>query len=213
MIEARDITFKYGRQLILKKINISFDKGLHLIKGPNGSGKTTLCKVLSGLLRPFKGEVYIDGVDIYREGNRDILSKIIYVHDKPIILNRSVYENIIFGAEIKNLDVSDIQYLINRFRLENILDINALELSAGYKQLISILRALTVKPRYLILDEPFSGLDDEYREEVIDYIIRYSNKNTVLIATHTPYLDREASTITYLNNGEIKKRVYRELNN
>lgn len=213
MIEARDITFKYGRQLILKKINISFDKGLHLIKGPNGSGKTTLCKVLSGLLRPFKGEVYIDGVDIYREGNRDILSNIIYVHDKPIILNRSVYENIIFGAEIKNLDVSDIQYLINRFRLENILNINALELSAGYKQLISILRALTVKPRYLILDEPFSGLDDEYREEVIDYIIRYSNKNTVLIATHTPYLDREASTITYLNNGEIKKRVYRELNN
>lgn len=209
MIEAKNISFKYSKQYILQDLDIKFGKGLHLIKGPNGSGKTTLCKVISGILEPTKGEVYIDGINIYEDGRRDILNQVIYVHDKPIVLNKSVYENIIFGGIIQGIRTSNVERLINKFRLENLLEKNARELSTGYKQLVSLLRAFAVKPKYLILDEPFSNLDDEFRDQILEYLMDYSNENTVVIATHTPYLDDIAYTITYLNNGKIKKRIER----
>jgi len=209
MIEAKNVSFKYGKHYVLHEIDIEFDMGLHLLKGPNGSGKTTLCKIISGLLKPTNGKVYIDGVNIYGEGDGEILNKVIYVHDKPIILNKSVYENIVFGGIIQGLKKVNIEDLINRFKLENLLNKNARELSTGYKQLVSLLRAFVVEPHYLILDEPFSNLDDEFRDRILEYLINYSKKHSIIIATHTPYLDEIATTITYINNGKIKKRISR----
>ncbi len=210
MIEVRSVSFKYDKKnYILYNIDLTFDTGLHLLKGPNGSGKTTLCKIISGILPPTEGRIYIEGVDIYGEAGDAILDKVIFVHDKPIVLNRSVYENIIFGGLIQKGRPIDANYLIKKFRLEDLLEKNAKELSAGYKQLVSLLRAFAVKPKYLILDEPISNLDEEFRDQILEYLINYSKDNTVIIATHTPYLDETASTITYLNNGRIKKRIER----
>lgn len=208
MIEGREISFKYNKHYVLKNIDVTFDKGLHLLKGPNGSGKTTLCKVLSGLLPPTHGRVYIDGIEIYgEEDDEEILKKVIYVHDRPIVLNKSVYKNILFGTQIRRMKAENIDQLIEKFNLQNLLDKNAKELSTGYKQLVSLLRAFASKPEYLILDEPFSNLDEEFRDKILESIIDYSRKYTVIVATHTPYLDDIATSITYINNGYIKKRI------
>lgn len=208
MIIASGISFKYSRDYVLRNVNVSFDRGLHLIKGPNGSGKTTLCKIISGLLPPTRGEVYIDGVEIYRgEGGEEILKKVVYVHDRPIVLNRSVYENIIFGAEIRGINIDDIDELIAKFNLQDVLNKNANELSTGYKHLVSLLRAFASKPEYLILDEPLLNLDDEFKGKMLEFIVRYSKRYTVIIATHEPYLDDLAASITYLKNGYIRRTV------
>ena len=208
MIIVDKVTFKYGRLTVLNNISIRFEQGLHLIKGPNGSGKTTLCKIISGLLPPTDGKVLIEGKDIYGENADQILNKVIFVHDKPIILNKSVYENLILGLKLRNsyLALDKVELLAEKFNLNGILDKKAAELSMGYKQLITILRAFAVEPKYLVLDEPFSNLDEEYREKVVTLIKEFSEKNTVIVATHTNYLDDLTDSSFYIKNGGILKK-------
>ncbi len=203
MIELINVSFKYTDKLVIKDVSVKWGSGLHLIKGPNGSGKTTICKIISGLLPPDRGYVYIDGVDVYSGESSKILKDVVYVHDKPVILNRSVYDNLILGARLLKRNVNRLKNLVEFFGLYDILDINASELSAGYKQLISLSRAFIVRPRYLILDEPFTNLDTKFRDKVIEYIVKEYRENTVIVATHTTYLDRYADTIRKIHKGKL----------
>lgn len=203
MIRLENVSFRYPEKEVFNGLNIEWIKGINVVKGPNGSGKTTLCKIVSGLLKPIEGTVYIDEIDIYGEGGKEVLKNVVYVHDKPVILDRSVYENILIGAKLMGIRRVDIREIIDFFGIKDMLNVNALELSAGYRQLINLLRAFIVKPTYLILDEPFTNLDETHVEKVVKYIVGLSDDITILVATHTNNLDIYAETITWIRNGTL----------
>jgi ABC-type multidrug transport system ATPase subunit len=209
MIRVEKLWFTYdNKTYVFEDLDLEITAGLNLLRGPNGSGKTTFSKIISGLLPPTRGSVYIDGIDIYREDDmsRDKLREVVYVHDKPILLRGTLYENLLFGADVMgiNIDETRLNSLIKYFEVDGILDKKRDEASAGERQIISFIRAIVVNPRYLILDEPFQYLDDNRRKRVREYLIKLSDSGTtILISTHEKAMLEDADHIYYITNGKI----------
>lgn len=208
MIEVVNLYFSYNREPLLENINISIKKGITVFRGPNGSGKTTLAKIISGLLPPKKGKVYIDGVDIYGDSikAKEKLSEVVYVHDAPVILKGTVYKNLVYGLRIMGYkDYSLLEELIQYFGLAKLVDRDSSELSAGERQIVSLVRAFSVEPKYLILDEPLQYLDDEKRRKVVNYLIRLEERGvTIIIATHEQELVKYAKALYYIRYGKVE---------
>jgi len=168
MITLRGVSFRYGKRDILRNVNISFQDGITYVIGPNGAGKTTLLKVASGIYRPTYGEVLIDDVDIWRVDEKRALEtrrKVVYVHERAAALRGTVLENLTYGFRIRGINNSEealrrIEPLAEEMGIKELFNKKANELSAGQLQKIALVRALALRPRYLILDEPFSHLDE-----------------------------------------------------
>lgn len=208
MIEVVNLYFSYNREPLLENINMRIREGITVFRGPNGSGKTTLAKIISGLLPPKKGKVYIDGVDIYRYNinAKKKLSEVVFVHDTPIILKGTVYKNITYGLRImKYKNYSQLKELVKYFELDKLVNRYANELSAGERQIVSLVRAFSVNPKYLVLDEPLQYLDDEKRQKVINYLIEMErNGASIIIATHEQELVKYAKTLYYIRYGNVE---------
>jgi ABC-type multidrug transport system ATPase subunit len=211
MIELEKVFFSYNEDFVLRDVSLKIDSGITLFRGPNGSGKTTLAKIISGLLPPKRGRVTVDGVNIY-QGDvkaKNKLREIVYVHDSPVVLKGDVYRNLTYGLRIMGLTAQDkLLELIRSFNIGGILRKDAYSLSAGERQIVSLVRALAVDPLYLILDEPLQYLDDERRGKVINYlrILRGQGK-TILIATHERDLLEYADKIYYIRYGSIEEII------
>ena len=209
MIETLDVVHSYNREPVIKKASIRIDTGITLFRGPNGSGKTTMAKIISGLLPPKRGRVLVDGIDIYT-GNRvarEKLREIIFVHDTPVILKGNVYRNLTYGLRIMGkTNYTVLSELIERFGLGRLVHKNAHELSAGERQIVSLVRGFAVSPRYLILDEPLQYLDDERRREVTSYLLELRKEGiTIVIATHEQDLVKHADKIFYIKYGYVEE--------
>lgn len=208
MIEVINLYFSYNKEPLLENVNLRIKEGITIFRGPNGSGKTTLAKIISGLLPPKKGDVYIDGVNIYEEKRRARwkLREIVYVHDAPVILKGTVHKNLVYGLRIMGYrDYSLLDELVHYFRLGKLIHRDSSELSAGERQIVSLVRAFSVNPKYLILDEPLQYLDDEKREKVINYLKRIEERGTtIIIATHEQELVKYAKTLYYIRYGSVE---------
>ncbi len=161
-------------------VTYEFDKGLLSIQGNSGSGKTTLLNCLSGLITPDQGRIVIHDQVIY-DSHQQInvpakLRNIGYVFQNYALFpNMTVYENLVYG--MKNLDAyRDHQqrkemleyatYMINTFKIEHLKNKYPKHISGGEKQRVALARAIVRKPKLLLLDEPFSALDDDTKEIV-----------------------------------------------
>jgi len=139
----------------------------------------------------------------------ELKSRIVYVHDKPILLRGSVEYNLKLGLKLRGdlrVDESLVEYYIDRYMLREILDKPASKLSSGQAKTISILRALILNPEIIALDEPFTFLDASRTSLLIQDLARIaSNGSIVIIATH--YIHRELKPhikqVVELINGEI----------
>jgi len=208
MIETVDVAYSYNKNNVLRDVNIRIDRGLTLFRGPNGSGKTTLAKVISGLLPPQRGNVYIDGVDIYsgEYEAREKLRGVVYIHDSPVILRGTVYKNLTYGLRImKKTNYTLLSRLIDIFDLKKLVYKEANELSAGEKQIVSLIRGFSVDPQYLVLDEPLQYLDDDRRRKVVEYLGELRTKGmTIIVATHEQNLMEWADRIYYIKYGSVE---------
>ncbi len=209
MIETIEVEHAYNKDPVVRGVSIRIDRGITLFRGPNGSGKTTMAKIISGLLPPKRGTVLIDDVDIYAGDNkaREKLREIVYIHDTPVILKGNVYRNLTYGLRIMGkTNYTLLSELIDRFGLKRLVHKDAHELSAGEKQIVSLVRGLAVSPSYLILDEPLQYLDDERRREVISYLLELRNEGvTIVIATHEQDLMKYADKIFYIKYGYVEE--------
>lgn len=214
MIELRNIWFSYvGNNYVIRGISVSFDRGAIAIMGPNGSGKTTLLKIASCIYRPVKGKVIVDGVDYWCLNEQERVRyrrRIVYVHEKPILLRGKVIDNIGYGLSIRGYSRVEIEEkVINIAKELNILhliDKRVSELSIGEKQLVALARALVLNPNYLFLDEPLTNLHLAVRRQVIEVLkrIRDRGKTTIVIVTHDPLLTLTiASKVIILDRGRI----------
>lgn len=179
------------------------------VTGPNGSGKTTLLKIISLLYKPVAGRVLYNGVDPWRSDVTMYRRRIVHVHDKPVMVRGSVYDNIALGLKIRGYSdgvvAEKIREIAGKLGLLPLLDSDARSLSAGQRQLVSIARALVLDPDVLVLDEPYSNLDFKRRKS-ISSIIRglVEGGKLVVMASHDiGVLGSLCDRIVYLEDGSI----------
>ena len=189
LVKVTNLKKSYGLKEAVKGVsfNIKQNEIIGLL-GPNGSGKTTTIGMMLGLLKPSYGEILIDGVNI--EKNRiKILKKINFISPYIELPKKlKVKQNlIVYGKlySVKNLD-QRINYLVEKLRLEDLLDSVTGELSSGQKNRVSLAKALINDPEVLLLDEPTASLDPEIGDFVRTFLENYKkeNKISILLASH-----------------------------
>ena len=177
-------------QLVLDNLNAEINlTGLTSLQGKSGSGKSTLMHILSGLLKPTSGRVLVNEIEIYKTKPIERSSLISFVYQFHALLeNLSVYENIYLPRKIHKNNDSDefINDLINQCKLEKLLKKYPSELSGGEKQRVSIVRALSNKPKCVLLDEPTGNLDDETSSSVQEMCLDINKAFNIgmFVATH-----------------------------
>ena len=177
-------------QLVLDNLNAEINlTGLTSLQGKSGSGKSTLMHILSGLLKPTSGRVLVNEIEIYKTKPIERSSLISFVYQFHALLeNLSVYENIYLPRKIHKNNGSDefINDLINQCKLEKLLKKYPSELSGGEKQRVSIVRALSNKPKCVLLDEPTGNLDDETSLSVQEMCLDINKAFNIgmFVATH-----------------------------
>ena len=216
MIEIKNINKSFGENNVLKNISFKFEKGkTNLIIGESGSGKTTLLRILIGLHDTDNGEVLYDGRDFTKLNTKDkrkLRQEIGVLFQRGALYDyMNVEENIMFpltmftdqSHEEKLHRVNDC---LKRVNLENNNKLSTNELSGGMVKRVSIARAIVMQPKYLLCDEPNSGLDPK-TAIIIDNLIQeitLESNITTIVNTHDMNSVMEiGEVIAYINNGEI----------
>ena len=204
MIELRNIN-----NFILKHITTKFPSGkLSVVLGPNGAGKTTLLKVIAGLVK-YEGNVYFDGVCIDEvPPNRRGIS---YVpQNNALFKNLTVWDNIAFGLKVRGFGrdfvESQVREMLRLFRIEHLAQRYPATLSGGEAKKVALARALAIRPKALLLDEPFEGLDVEFKhlvEQEIMMIIKKLKLTTILVTHDVTKAFTNANTLHLLWNGKL----------
>lgn len=193
---VKDVSVKLRNHIILDSIGFEIEKpSLVVLVGPNGAGKTTLLKTLLGLLRPFKGEVRVLGLDPFKDGVR-VRRLVGYVPQKdrvsyemPLRVGEVVLMGILLRKSpprlISKEDVEAAMKALAYLNMEDKWDSLFSELSGGQQRRVLIARALASNPLLLLLDEVFAGLDLEGQERLLTLLkmLRESGR-TIIIAEH-----------------------------
>lgn len=206
IIEIKNLYYRYERDYVLEDINLNVPQGAFLgIVGPNGSGKSTLLKLILGLLKLQKGEIFLFGEHISRFHDWESIG---YVSQKSNSFNTgfpaTVYEVVSSGLTkkiglfhfLKREDHEKIEEAIELVGLKNFSKRNIGELSGGQQQRAFIARAIVSNPKMLILDEPTVGIDIKYVESFYD-MLENLNKNqeiTLLLVSHDLSIVTEKAT-------------------
>jgi len=160
------------------------------VVGPNGKGKTTLLRILAGLDRDFKGEVTYDGRRINRQIRRDMSM----TFQTPMLLDRSVYANIEYPLKIRGVSRKQrrerVERLLDQLSIRHLAKKNAWKLSGGESQKVALARGISSEPRLLLLDEPFSAIDQDSIDAMLDCIATYNQSSgaTVIFVSHDDIL-------------------------
>lgn len=215
-------------------INIGIEKGEFVgLIGHTGSGKSTLIQHFNCLIKPSKGKIYIDGIDLSQKGIglKDIRQKVglVFQYPEHQLFEETVYKDIAFGPINMGLSLEEIDYRVKESisivgLKEKHLQVSPFELSGGQKRRVAIACVLALKPQVLILDEPTAGLDPKGRDEILEQIERlYNEQNmTIILVSHSMEdIAKHVKRIIVMNEGKIAmddipanvfKRVY-ELEN
>ena len=189
---ANDLAKQFRRRLVVDGVSVRIKPGEVVgLLGPNGAGKTTSFHLILGLIRPNRGRVLLDGHDIttlpmYLRARRGIG----YLPQEASIFRRmSVKENLLSILEMRGLDSEEAQEraqsLIREFGLDGVAGQAGFALSGGERRRAEIARSLTSEPRYMLLDEPFAGIDPIAVGDLQSIVIRLKEKGIgVLITDH-----------------------------
>ena len=209
LVEVKNLKKNYGTKKAVRDIsfNIKENEILGLL-GPNGSGKTTTIGMLLGLLKPSYGEILIDGKKI-EENRIETLQKINFISPYIELPKKlTVRQNLIVYCKLYNVQniKKRIEYLVEKLRLNDLLNNVTGELSSGQKNRVSLAKALINKPTVLFLDEPTASLDPEVGDYVRSFLENYKkeNKISILLASHNMNeVTRLCKTVLMMKEGII----------
>ena len=196
-LSVENLGFAYpGREeTVLKEVSFHVPKGAFVgIVGPSGAGKTTFVDILLGLLRPAKGRILVDGVDVWQD-IRAWQANIAYVPQTIYLIDGTIRENIALGMRPEDIDDDKVRRVLKMAELHDFVaaqpeGINAMvgergvRLSGGQRQRIGIARALYQEPEVLILDEATSSLDSATEESITHTILKLKGEITILSIAH-----------------------------
>jgi ABC-2 type transport system ATP-binding protein len=210
MIELINVTKYYGKKCAVEDLSLTVNKGEFFgFLGPNGAGKTTTIKMLTGLLKPDKGEVRICGIDIGKNP-QEAKMRTGYVPDAPYLYERlSGREYLEFVGGLYGMSqekvASQIEWLFALFGMDGWADKKCEEYSHGMRQKVVFSSAFIHDPEVLIIDEPMVGLDPQSMRLVKDVLKLFSRRGTtVFVSTHTLNIAEElCDKIGIVNDGKL----------
>ncbi|MTI68454.1 MAG: ABC transporter ATP-binding protein [Firmicutes bacterium] len=212
-IKASNISFNYQKgENVLNNLSLELNKEeFTSIIGPNGSGKTTLGKLLIGLLKPVKGKVLINDRDILTMTLGEIGKLIGYLFQNPEkqLFSTSVEEEITFIMKLKGMDRKIIETekekILDKFSLKHLRKEFPFNLSQGEKQRLALASIFVNKPKFLILDEPTTGLDIKRKEILSSYIniLRKEKIGMAVISHDKSFINKHSDRIIEINRGGI----------
>jgi lipopolysaccharide export system ATP-binding protein len=212
LLEAKGLSKYYGKKHVVKSLNVCVNTGEIVgLLGPNGAGKTTTFYMIVGLIKPDGGKISLDNEDMtdlpmYRRS----LMGISYLPQEPSIFKKlTVEDNLKAVLEIRGLSRDEIEYEVDRLLKEfNLVDLSqkhGYKLSGGERRKTEIARAIAIKPRFILFDEPFTGIDPLAIIELKKMLGYLKDKGLgILITDHNV---RDTLSITdrayIISNGEI----------
>ena len=205
MIEVKNVNITIGKNEILQDISAVFETGkIHGLIGRNGSGKTVLMKCICGFMKPTSGEVFVGGKQIGKEVD--------FAPDTGVIIETpgfvpfySGYRNLKILAGLNHkIGKEEIEEAMRTVGLDPKLKRHVKKYSLGMRQRLGIAQAIMEKPKLLILDEPFNGLDKEGVEQMRTYFLELKKQGvTILLSSHTSEdIKLLCDTVTEMEKGK-----------
>ena len=213
-LKAEKLCKRYGDFWAVREVDLEVNKGEIVgLLGPNGAGKTTTFYMITGMIKPTDGSIYLDGMNITRKAmyQRSRFGIGYLPQDESIFRKLSVEDNLRLVLEMSNFTKEDqknkIDQLLNDLSIEHIRNSNGGNLSGGERRRVEIARTLAMDPDFILLDEPFAGVDPIAVEDIQSIVSSLKQKNIgVLITDHNV---RETLSITdrsyLLFDGKILK--------
>jgi len=224
-IEAHALTRTFGRRVAVRALTFAVNDGECLaLFGPNGAGKTTLLRVLAGLLRPTSGTAYIGGVKL-PGGGADARAVVgLISHQSMLYSALTALENIEFTARLYGVESPREAAIraLHWMRLEDRADSPVRSLSRGLQQRVSIARAIVHEPRVVLLDEPYTGLDETGAAALSAALESLKGSGAALVlvthhlgeglalATHTAIM-RDGQFVKHEPRGTLELDAYRDV--
>ena len=210
-LRAIDVKIEINRKRLIGPINLEIEQnGISILLGANGSGKTTLLEAIHGLRKLSAGKVE------WTISNSLAAAQQAFVFQSPIMLRRTVAENLAFPLKVRRISKSvattEAMIWAKKIGLEEKIKQQAVLLSGGEMQAIAVARALITKPKMLFLDEPTASLDGATKKAIEDILISASSNGTkILMSTHDlGQAKRLAKDIIFLHNGIVEAHCSKE---
>ena len=191
ILELKDLSHSYdGSEISLKNISLTVNKAEKVsILGPSGSGKSTLLRLIAGLEKPYSGTITIQGKVVSDQDHLVAPEKRnvgLVVQNKALFPHLTVQKNIGFGIKNNQEKTKIISDLLSLFKIEHLSNKYPHEISGGEQQRTAIARSMAPGPELLMLDEPFSALDRELKEELYAELnqIFKERQQTIMLVTH-----------------------------
>jgi len=206
ILRTEDIVKKYRQRTVVNHVSIKVEQGEIVgLLGPNGAGKTTSFYIIVGLIKPLQGNVFLDDRDITREPvYRRAQIGIGYLAQEASVFRKlSVEDNIKAVLEFtklnKNQQREKLESLLDEFGLNNVRKSMGIQLSGGERRRTEIARALATDPKFILLDEPFAGVDPIAVEDIQTIVVKLKAKNIgILITDHNVHETLNITDRAYL---------------
>lgn len=212
-LQLSEVSRSFGTRVVLRNITLDLETGSLAIIGSSGGGKSTLLRILGGLIAPDQGTVMIDGVPVgFREpaASQHRASVGFVFQSNGLFDHLTGLENVILPlVHVHRLSKAEAQAralgLMERFGLTGERDKRPQQMSGGQQQRLSIVRAVAIQPRLLLLDEPTSALDPEYTADVLKMVRELARDGlpTVLVTHHMGFARHACEHVAFLHDGQL----------
>lgn len=206
ILRTENLVKKYRHRTVVNNVTVQVEQGEIVgLLGPNGAGKTTSFYMIVGLIKPLSGKVFLENTDItempmYRRAQMGIGY---LAQEASVFRQLSVEDNITAVLEFTNLSKVDqrerLESLLQEFGLNNVRKSRGIQLSGGERRRTEIARALAVNPKFILLDEPFAGVDPIAVEDIQHIVSKLKEKNIgILITDHNVHETLNITDRAYL---------------
>ncbi|MDR3235397.1 MAG: LPS export ABC transporter ATP-binding protein [Prevotellaceae bacterium] len=190
VLHCKDLVKRYGARTVVKSVSINVEQGEIVgLLGPNGAGKTTTFYMFVGLIKANSGQIFLDDTDITKEPmyKRAQMGVGYLAQEASVFRRLTVEQNILSVMEMTSMTkeerLTKLETLIDEFHLHKVRKSYGIQLSGGERRRCEIARALAISPKFILLDEPFAGVDPIAVEDIQSIVAKLKGKNIGIIIT------------------------------
>ena len=211
IIKLDHLSFEADGQKIIRDINLAVNEGDFItIMGPSGSGKSTLLKLIGLQINSTAGSIQFEGKDIADYNPMNYRKKVSYFFQNAVLFGKTVRDNLSFPSEIRDEEFDEERAIksLEDVKLPNdYLDKEIKDLSGGEKQRVALIRNMMYPPKILLMDEVTSSLDQENRENILNYVRKLNEKNntTILWVTHNQDEIDASNRLIHIIDGKLEE--------